>query len=151
MQSRPESRTIPRRAARRGSGNDRLACFADQMPSEQRMDAAFTVGQYNLVSWALNSFRVPLDDFLPGAARLALCRIGVQRQRREELRQGKHIVTLDLLKNLALEALVNLIDVRAGRDFDCDGTRGSGEHELVSLLRYSPYRRFNYQKPAHSV
>jgi hypothetical protein len=26
-----------------------------------------TVGQYNLVSWALNSFGVPLDDFLPGA------------------------------------------------------------------------------------
>jgi hypothetical protein len=25
------------------------------------------VGQYNLVSWALNSFGVPLDDFLPGA------------------------------------------------------------------------------------
>jgi hypothetical protein len=24
----------------------------------------FTVGQYNLVSWALNSFGVPLDDFL---------------------------------------------------------------------------------------
>jgi hypothetical protein len=23
--------------------------------------------QYNLVSWALNSFGVPLDDFLPGA------------------------------------------------------------------------------------
>jgi hypothetical protein len=28
------------------------------------MDAVFTVGQYNLVSWALNSFGVPLDDFL---------------------------------------------------------------------------------------
>ena len=27
----------------------------------------FTVGQYNLVSWALNSFGVPLDDFLPAA------------------------------------------------------------------------------------
>jgi 4-carboxymuconolactone decarboxylase len=27
----------------------------------------FTVGQYNMVSWALNSFGVPLDDFLPGA------------------------------------------------------------------------------------
>ena len=23
--------------------------------------------QYNLVSWALNSFGVPLDDFLPGS------------------------------------------------------------------------------------
>jgi hypothetical protein len=29
------------------------------------MDAVFTVGQYDLVSWALNSFGVPLDDFLP--------------------------------------------------------------------------------------
>jgi alkylhydroperoxidase family enzyme len=31
---------------------------------EQVMDAIFTVGQYNLVSWALNSLGVPLDDFL---------------------------------------------------------------------------------------
>jgi len=31
------------------------------------MDAVFTIGQYNLVSWALNSFGVPLDDYLPGA------------------------------------------------------------------------------------
>jgi alkylhydroperoxidase family enzyme len=37
--------------------------------SEQMMDVVFTVGQYNLVSWALNSFGVPLDDFLPGAPR----------------------------------------------------------------------------------
>ena len=35
--------------------------------TEQLMDAVFTVGQYNMVSWALNSFGVPLDDFLPGA------------------------------------------------------------------------------------
>ena len=34
---------------------------------EQMMDVVFTVGQYNLVSWALNSFGVPLDDFLPHA------------------------------------------------------------------------------------
>ena len=33
----------------------------------QLIDAVLTVGQYNLVSWALNSFGVPLDDFLPGA------------------------------------------------------------------------------------
>jgi alkylhydroperoxidase family enzyme len=33
----------------------------------QMMDLVFTIGQYNLVSWALNSFGVPLDDFLPGA------------------------------------------------------------------------------------
>jgi 4-carboxymuconolactone decarboxylase len=35
--------------------------------TEQLMDVVFTIGQYNLVSWALNSFGVPLDDFLPGA------------------------------------------------------------------------------------
>jgi 4-carboxymuconolactone decarboxylase len=35
--------------------------------TQQMMDLVFTVGQYNLVSWALNSFGVPLDDFLPGA------------------------------------------------------------------------------------
>ncbi|WP_428669268.1 carboxymuconolactone decarboxylase family protein [Reyranella sp.] len=35
--------------------------------TEQLMDAVFTVGQYNMVSWALNSLGVPLDDFLPGA------------------------------------------------------------------------------------
>jgi 4-carboxymuconolactone decarboxylase len=34
---------------------------------QQMMDIVFTIGQYNLVSWALNSFGVPLDDFLPGA------------------------------------------------------------------------------------
>jgi 4-carboxymuconolactone decarboxylase len=34
---------------------------------EQMMDAVFTIGQYNLVSWALNSFGVPLDHYLPGA------------------------------------------------------------------------------------
>ena len=31
------------------------------------MDLVFTIGQYNLVSWAFNSFGVLLDDFLPGA------------------------------------------------------------------------------------
>lgn len=35
--------------------------------TEQMMDVVFTIGQYNLVSWALNSFGVPLDDYLPGA------------------------------------------------------------------------------------
>jgi 4-carboxymuconolactone decarboxylase len=35
--------------------------------TEQMMDAVFTVGQYNLVSWALNSLGVPLDDYLPGS------------------------------------------------------------------------------------
>ena len=41
--------------------------LARHYSTEQLMDAVFTVGQYNLVSWALNSFGVPLDDFLPGA------------------------------------------------------------------------------------
>jgi 4-carboxymuconolactone decarboxylase len=35
--------------------------------TEQMIDLVFTIGQYNLVSWALNSFGVPLDDYLPGA------------------------------------------------------------------------------------
>jgi len=38
---------------------------------EQMMDLVFTIGQYNLVSWALNSFGVPLDDYLPGANKSA--------------------------------------------------------------------------------
>ena len=41
--------------------------LAKEYSTEQLMDAVFTVGQYNLVSWALNSFGVPLDDFLPRA------------------------------------------------------------------------------------
>ena len=43
------------------------AALAASYSTEQLMDVVFTVGQYNLVSWALNSFGVPLDDFLPGA------------------------------------------------------------------------------------
>ena len=38
--------------------------LAASLSIEQLMDLVFTVGQYNLVSWALNSFGVPLDDFL---------------------------------------------------------------------------------------
>jgi 4-carboxymuconolactone decarboxylase len=41
--------------------------LAERYNTEQMMDAVFTIGQYNMVSWALNSFGVPLDDFLPGA------------------------------------------------------------------------------------
>lgn len=41
--------------------------LAAKYSTEQMMDVVFTIGQYNLVSWALNSFGVPLDDFLPGA------------------------------------------------------------------------------------
>jgi 4-carboxymuconolactone decarboxylase len=43
------------------------AALAARYDTRQMMDVVFTVGQYNLVSWALNSFGVPLDDFLPGA------------------------------------------------------------------------------------
>jgi len=39
--------------------------LAAKYSTEQMMDAVFTIGQYNLVSWVLNSFGVPLDDFLP--------------------------------------------------------------------------------------
>ena len=35
--------------------------------TEQMMDLVFTIGQYNLVSWALNSFGVPLDADLEAA------------------------------------------------------------------------------------
>jgi alkylhydroperoxidase family enzyme len=43
------------------------AALAKKYSTEQMIDLVFTIGQYNLVSWALNSFGVPLDDFLPGA------------------------------------------------------------------------------------
>ena len=42
------------------------AALAQKYSTEQMMDVVFTIGQYNLVSWALNSFGVPLDDDLPG-------------------------------------------------------------------------------------
>jgi 4-carboxymuconolactone decarboxylase len=42
------------------------AALATRYSTQQMMDMVFTIGQYNLVSWALNSFGVPLDDFLPG-------------------------------------------------------------------------------------
>ena len=41
------------------------AALAAKYSTEEMMDMVFTIGQYNLVSWALNSFGVPLDDFLP--------------------------------------------------------------------------------------
>lgn len=43
------------------------AALAKKYSTEQMIDLVFTIGQYNLVSWALNSFGVPLDDYLPGA------------------------------------------------------------------------------------
>jgi 4-carboxymuconolactone decarboxylase len=42
------------------------ATLARRWSTEQLMDLIFTAGQYNLVSWALNSFGVPLDDHLVG-------------------------------------------------------------------------------------
>jgi 4-carboxymuconolactone decarboxylase len=45
--------------------------LSERYSIEQMMDAVFTIGQYNLVSWALNSFGVPLDDYLPGANKSA--------------------------------------------------------------------------------
>ncbi len=45
--------------------------LSERYSTEQMMDAVFTIGQYNLVSWALNSFGVPLDDYLPGAQKNA--------------------------------------------------------------------------------
>jgi alkylhydroperoxidase family enzyme len=41
--------------------------LSERYNTEQMMDVVFTIGQYNLVSWALNSLGVPLDDYLPGA------------------------------------------------------------------------------------
>ncbi|MBV8476636.1 MAG: carboxymuconolactone decarboxylase family protein, partial [Acidobacteria bacterium] len=41
--------------------------LSESYNTQQMMDLVFSIGQYNLVSWALNSFGVPLDDFLPGA------------------------------------------------------------------------------------
>ena len=40
--------------------------LAETLNDQQMMDLVFTVGQYNLVSWALNSFGVQLDDSLTG-------------------------------------------------------------------------------------
>ncbi|MEM7219040.1 MAG: carboxymuconolactone decarboxylase family protein [Pseudomonadota bacterium] len=40
--------------------------LAARLNTQQLMDLVFTVGQYNLVSMALNSFGVQLDEGLPG-------------------------------------------------------------------------------------
>lgn len=40
--------------------------LAELLSTQQLMDVVFTVGQYNLVSMALNSFGVQLDADLPG-------------------------------------------------------------------------------------
>lgn len=46
--------------------DDTWVGLANHWTTEQLMDLVFTVGQYNLVSMALNSFGVQLDDGLPG-------------------------------------------------------------------------------------
>jgi 4-carboxymuconolactone decarboxylase len=43
------------------------AALSAKYSTQQMIDLVFTVGQYNLVSWALNSFGVPLDDNVPAA------------------------------------------------------------------------------------
>jgi 4-carboxymuconolactone decarboxylase len=40
--------------------------LAERYDEKQLMDVVFTVGQYNLVSWALNSFGVQLEEGIPG-------------------------------------------------------------------------------------
>ena len=42
------------------------AGLSEHYSTQQMMDLVFTVGQYNLVSMALNSFGVQLDEGLPG-------------------------------------------------------------------------------------
>ena len=42
------------------------AALGTHLSDEQRMDLVFAVGQYTLVSMALRTFGVPLDDFLEG-------------------------------------------------------------------------------------
>jgi alkylhydroperoxidase family enzyme len=42
------------------------AGLLEHLSTRQLMDVVFTVGQYNMVSMALNSFGVQLDDGLPG-------------------------------------------------------------------------------------
>jgi alkylhydroperoxidase family enzyme len=46
--------------------DDTWAGLSEHLSTEQLMDLVFTVGQYNLVSMALNSFGVQLDEGLPG-------------------------------------------------------------------------------------
>ena len=41
------------------------ALSASGFSQHQMMDLVFTIGQYNMVSWALNSLGVQLDDGLP--------------------------------------------------------------------------------------
>jgi alkylhydroperoxidase family enzyme len=40
--------------------------LSQRYDEKQLMDVVFTVGQYNMVSWILNSFGVQLEDGVPG-------------------------------------------------------------------------------------
>lgn len=40
--------------------------LSQRYDEKQMMDAVFTIGQYNLASWILNSFGVQLDESVPG-------------------------------------------------------------------------------------
>ena len=46
--------------------NDTWAQLSTRFGTEQLMDLVFTVGQYQLVSMALNTFGVQLDEGIPG-------------------------------------------------------------------------------------
>jgi alkylhydroperoxidase family enzyme len=47
-------------------GDATWAALAEHWSQEQLMDLVFTIGQYTLVSMALNSFGVQLDEGVPG-------------------------------------------------------------------------------------
>lgn len=47
-------------------GDETWAALCGHLSQQQMMDLVFTVGQYNLVSMALNSFGVQADEGLPG-------------------------------------------------------------------------------------
>ena len=50
-------------------GDDTWAALADRYGQDQLMDVVFTVGQYHLVSMALNSFGVQLEEDVAGFPR----------------------------------------------------------------------------------
>ena len=45
--------------------DDTWRALAERYDEKQLLDVVFTVGQYNLVSWALNSIGVELDEGVP--------------------------------------------------------------------------------------
>ncbi|MEM7285111.1 MAG: carboxymuconolactone decarboxylase family protein [Actinomycetota bacterium] len=47
-------------------GDDTWAALGEHFSDQQMMDLVFAVGQYTLVSMALRTLGVPLDDFLEG-------------------------------------------------------------------------------------